>query len=104
MISGKPAQTETDRRSIRVVEDGGNAAQDATPWSIQSWLGVHLRGRRLQSGADAEPAARSSLRVTLGRSVPERRKSGDSGIQAPRKCSSSASWQGLGGLAEYLFQ
>ena len=73
-IPGEPAQAETDRRSIWVVKDGGNAAQDATPRSLQSWLGVHLRGRRLQSGADAEPCS-GSLRISSGRSVPEDQES-----------------------------
>jgi hypothetical protein len=85
-ISGEPAQTETDRGSIWVVKDGGNAAQDAASRSLQSGLGVHLRGRRLQSGADAEPCG-GSLRISSGRSVPGRRKVADSGTQSPRKCS-----------------
>jgi hypothetical protein len=85
-LPGEPAQTETDRRSIWMVKDSGNAAQDATSWRLQSWLGVHLRGRRLQSGPDEEPCG-GSLRISSGISVLGRRKVADSGTQSPCKCS-----------------
>ena len=70
-IPGEPAQTEADRGSIRVVKDRGHVAQDATSRNLQSWLGLHLRGGGLQSGADEEPRG-GSLRISSGRSVPER--------------------------------
>ncbi len=76
----------THRRSFRLAKDGGDAAQNAPPRGFQSWLGVHLRGSGLQSGADEEPAAGDgSNRISLGRSVSGRRKSGHLGTQSPTK-------------------
>src|SRR5258708_32580159 len=70
---------------------------------LQSWLGLHLRGRRLQLGADAEPrVVRGSIRITEGRSVsvqpktasqihkrPSRRSSAKPEIRKKNKGSSS---------------
>ena len=70
-IPGEPAQTETDRRSVRVVKDSGHVAQDPAPRNLQSGMGLHLRGGGLQSSADEEPSG-GSLRIIPGRSVRER--------------------------------
>jgi hypothetical protein len=66
----------------------GGTAQDATPRGLQSESGVHFCCR-LQSEADEEPGV-GSVRIGSRRRVLSRRKSGDSGIHTPRKCSSSA--------------
>ena len=39
---------------LRLAEDNRADAQGATPGDFQSGVGVHVRGCRLQSGADAE--------------------------------------------------
>ena len=46
-IQGQPAQTETNRRSLRLAEDGGHAAQDQTPGAAQSRMGLYLRSHCL---------------------------------------------------------
>src|SRR5262249_20043477 len=50
------AQAEKNRRELRVVEDHRPDEQGQTPWDSQSRVGVHVRGRGLQPGADAKPA------------------------------------------------
>ena len=67
-LPSQPAQAETDRRSIRMAEDGRHVAQDSPSRNLQSRLGLHLRGSGLQSGADEEPCS-GSLRISSGRSV-----------------------------------
>ena len=68
--TGEPAETETDRRSIRMVKDGGHAAQDPASRHLQSGMGIHLRGGGLQPRAHAESAVTGgSVRISPGRSV-----------------------------------
>src|SRR2546421_12069244 len=43
-----------------MAQDGWSPAKDAAQGSIQGWVGLHLCGRCLQPGADAEPAVPSS--------------------------------------------
>src|SRR5271156_3460584 len=65
-----------------MAEDGRHVAQDPASRNLQSRMGIHLRGGGLQSRADEEPQG-GSLRISPGRSVPERQQIGDSGIQVP---------------------
>jgi hypothetical protein len=64
---------------VRLAENRGIAAQDAAPRGTKSRKGIYLRGRRLQLGADSEPAVSgSSGDISQGTSVPELLKIGGS--------------------------
>src|SRR5277367_3333076 len=67
-------------------ENGRDVAEDPAPWSVQSRVGVHLRGHRLQPRADAEPAvADSSIRISPGRSVSGPLKTGRWSTYSPAR-------------------
>src|SRR5450631_1887687 len=69
-LPDQSAETEADGRSVWLDEDSGDVAQDTASGRLQSGMGVHLCGRRLQPRAHAESAANaSSLRISRGRSV-----------------------------------
>src|SRR5262249_13856558 len=56
-----------------MAEDYRSYAEGAASRNPESGLGVHLRGRRLQPGADAESAGQPGwCRMSQGRSVPAR--------------------------------
>src|SRR5271170_6536707 len=57
-----------------MAEDGRHVAQDPASRTLQSRMGIHLRGGGLQSRADEESHG-GSLRISPGRSVPERQQS-----------------------------
>src|SRR5262249_10497482 len=54
-LRGEPAEAQAHRGDLRLAEDGGDVAQNQTQGSAESRMGVHLRGRRLQPGADPKP-------------------------------------------------
>ena len=60
---------------FRLAEDDCTHAEGPASGNLQGWVGFHLRGSRLQSGADAQPGeARGSIRISQGRSVSAGRK------------------------------
>src|SRR5690349_11987674 len=63
---------------LRLAEDNRADAQGATPGDFQSGVGVHVRGRRLQLGADAESERQLSwCRMSRGSSVSVLPKTGE---------------------------
>ena len=64
-LRGQPEEAQARRGSLRLDEDGGAAAQDALPGTGAGRLDVHLRGRRLQPGADAQSSGRKRLRRSV---------------------------------------
>src|SRR5579863_3082767 len=53
-LCGQPTHSQADRGSFWLDQDGRRPAADQVPRSRARRLGLHLRGRRLQSGAAAE--------------------------------------------------
>src|SRR5690348_16071776 len=75
-----------------MAEDHCGHEKGPPPRHLQSWLGLHLRGRRLQLGADAEPRlVRGSIRITEGRSVSVQPKTGSPIHKRPSPRSSAKS-------------
>src|SRR5215467_10165250 len=63
---------------LRMAEDNRADAQGATPGDFQSGVGVHVRGRRLQFGTDAESERQLGwCRMSRGSSVSVLPKTGE---------------------------
>jgi transposase len=55
----EPAHPQADRGGVRLDQDGGRSEEDPVPRAGARRPCLHLRGRRLQSGADTQAVGRS---------------------------------------------
>ena len=74
----EPAHPQADRGGVRLDQDGGRSEEDPVPRAGARRPGLHLRSRRLQSGAAAQ---------AVGRSLP---------VTAPLDCRLIGRWRIVG--------